>query len=299
LILVFGSINADLSFALDQAPAPGQTVLADRLTTQPGGKGANQAVAARRDGASVVMVGAVGDDALSAIALVGLRGAGVDLTRVVSHAETATGCASIWTDRAGRNQIAVALGANARVTADQVDPALLTPATTVLLQMETDPGQVAIVIRRARAAGSRVILNLAPAILLEADAPRLVDLLVVNEDEAQTLADAFQCAPQATALHTALGVGVIRTLGADGAEAATSVGTFTVAAPRVTAVDTTAAGDCFVGVLAAALDRGLPLNAAMQRGCVAAALACTQPGSQRSLPDAASIDAACLAQPVT
>jgi ribokinase len=292
LILVFGSINADLSFALDRLPVVGQTVVAERLVVQPGGKGANQAVAARRDGARVMMVGAMGDDALVAASLQGLRDAGVDLTHVVSHADTPTGCAAIWTDRDGRNQIVVALGANARVRADQVEAALLTSATTLVVQMETDPGQIATVIRRAGAGGCRVILNLAPAILLEAVTLRLVDLLVVNEDEAQTLADALGCDAAAAALHAELGVGVIRTLGADGAEAATDDGAFSAASPVVTVVDTTAAGDCFVGVLAAALDRGLPLRVAMRRACVAAALACTLAGSQRSLPDAAGIDAA-------
>jgi ribokinase len=149
-----------------------------------------------------------------------------------------------------------------------------------------------VVIRRARADGCRVILNLAPAVLLEAAALRLVDLLVVNEDEAQTLADDQGCGATAAALHAALGVGVIRTLGADGAEVATDDGVFSVASPVVTVVDTTAAGDCFVGVLAAALDRGLSLRVAMRRACIAAGLACTVAGSQRSLPDAAGIDAA-------
>jgi ribokinase len=294
LILVFGSINADLSFALDRLPVPGQTVLAERLVVQPGGKGANQAVAARRDGASVMMVGAVGDDALAAAALDGLRGAGVDFSRVASLSGVATGCASIWTDRDGRNQIAVALGANALVSANQVDTALLTPGTTLLVQMEGDPEQIAAVVRRGRGAGCRVVLNLAPAVLLETEALRLVDLLVVNEDEAQTLADAFGCDATAVGLREALGVGVIRTMGADGAEAATGEGVFSVASPVVDVVDTTAAGDCFVGVLAAGLDRGLPLAGAMRRACIAAALACTAAGSQRSLPDAARIDAAAL-----
>jgi len=293
LILVFGSINADLGFALDRLPVPGQTVLAERLVVQPGGKGANQAVAARRDGARVMMVGAIGDDALATASLQGLREAGVDLTHVASHADTPTGCASIWTDRDGRNQIVVALGANARVRADQVQAALLTPVTTLVLQMEADPAQIATIIHRARVGGCRIILNLAPAVLLEATALRQVDLLVVNEDEAQTLADALGCGASAAALHAALGVGVIRTLGADGAEAATDDGAFSVVSPVVTVVDTTAAGDCFVGVLAAALDRGLSLRAAMRRACIAAALACTRAGSQHSLPDAAGIDAAC------
>ena len=258
-ILVFGSINADLLFRMDRLPAAGQTLLAAAMTVQPGGKGANQAVAARNDGATVHMVGAVGDDALAAPALDGLRRAGVDLGAVRHHAGQATGCASICTDREGRNQIAVALGANALLTADQVPASLLSPATTVVLQMEASQGEIEAVIRRAREAGCRIILNLAPALPLDRAALRLLDLLVVNEDEAATLAETLACAADAGALHAALAVGVIRTMGAEGAEAATSAVTCRAASPRVQAVDTTAAGDCFVGVLAAALARGIDL----------------------------------------
>ena len=291
MILVFGSINADLVFRMERTPVPGQTLLADALTIQPGGKGANQAVAAARDGAAVRMVGAVGDDGLAAIALEGLQAAGVDLGGVRRLTGTATGCASICTDREGRNQIAVALGANRQVLASQVADALLGPGTTVLLQMEGDAGEITTLLRRARAAGCRTILNLAPAVPLEPEALRLVDLLVVNEDEAAALAAHLRCQAEAAALQAALGIGVIRTLGADGAEAMTAEGALCMAAPQVAAVDTTAAGDCFVGVLAAALDRGAGLEAAMRRACTAAALACTVAGSQRSLPDAAAINA--------
>lgn len=290
-IVVFGSINADLVFRMQRTPVPGQTLLADTLTTQPGGKGANQAVAARRDGATVQMVGAVGDDALALLALQGLRDAGVNLDAVRHLPGIPTGCASICTDRDGRNQIAVALGANRHVTADQVTAPMLGPHTTVLLQMEGDPAEIAAVVRRARAAASRIILNLAPAVPIEPEILRMLDILVVNEDEAATLADATACGPEAASLHKALGVGVIRTLGAAGAEAATRQGTSRVQAPPVAAVDTTAAGDCFVGVLAAALSRGLTLDDAICRACFAASLACTVVGSQRSLPRAADIDA--------
>ncbi len=291
MILVFGSINADLIFHMQQTPQPGQTLLAETLVMQPGGKGANQAAAAARDGAAVRLVGAVGEDGLAGIALHGLERAGVNLVDVRRLPGIATGCASICTDQAGRNQIVVALGANQHATADQIDPALLRPGATLLLQMEGDPEAIATVIRRGRAAGCRIILNLAPAVPLPTGVLRLLDLLVVNEDEAETLAALLGCTRDAGALHAALGVRVIRTLGAEGAEAATADGQVHVAAPRVRAVDTTAAGDCFVGVLAAALERGLDLPDAMRRACTAAALACTVAGSQQSLPDAAAIDA--------
>jgi ribokinase len=294
MIVVFGSINADLLFRMDRTPSPGQTLLAQQLTMQPGGKGANQAVAARLDGADVRMVGAVGDDPLASMALRGLQSAGVELE--LRHlVGVATGCAAICTDSDGRNQIAVALGANAHASADQVAATLLDPQTTLLLQMETDPAQVAALIHRANAAGSRIILNLAPALPLDPAALRLVDLLVVNEDEAEELARSLGCAGTAGSLHAALKIGIIRTLGAAGAEAATQDGLCRAAPPAVHAIDTTAAGDCFVGVLAASLERDLSLTAAMQRACTAAALACTKPGSQTSLPDAAAIDAAMLA----
>ena len=287
MILVFGSINADLVFRMERVPGPGQTLLAEALDVQPGGKGANQAVAAARDGATVRMIGAVGEDALA-----GLQAAKVGLEGVRRLPGAATGCASICTDREGRNQIAVALGANRHVAASWVEDALLEPGITVLLQMEADPQAVAAVMRRARDAGCRVVLNLAPAVPLAAKVLALTDLLVVNEDEAATLGRALGCGEDAAALHAALGVDAIRTLGAAGAEAATPAGLLRVPAPHVRAVDTTAAGDCFVGVLAAALDRGASLEAAMHRACAAASLACATPGSQRSLPDAATIDTA-------
>ncbi len=292
MIVVFGSLNADLVFRMARAPTAGQTLLADSLTTQPGGKGANQAVAAAQDGARVALVGAIGTDALAAITLPGLEAAGVDLS-ALRRVELPTGCASICTDHDGRNQIAVAPGANLAAHAEQVPDALLGPGTTLVLQMETPREAVEALIRRARAAAGRVILNLAPALPLDRAALAQLDLLVVNEDEAAMLAALLGTAVTAAALHAALGVGVILTLGAAGAEAATAEGVLAVPAPPVTAVDTTAAGDCFVGVLASGLDRGLALAPAMRRAVAAASLACQREGSQRSLPWRAQTDAAC------
>lgn len=291
-VVVFGSINADLIFRVETLPAPGQTLMASGLTVEPGGKGANQAAAAARDGAPVHMAGAVGTDALAATAIAGLDAAGVDLSRV-SRGDQPTGCASICTDRDGRNQIAVAPGANLAARSDAVEDALLGPGSVLVTQMEADPAQTASLIRRAHAQGARTIHNLAPAAELPPDALRLLDMLVVNEDEAAWLARREHLpGSSAAALHAALGITVIRTLGGDGLEWAGLDGHGRLPAAPVQAVDTTAAGDCFVGVLAAALHRGEPLPDALRRANAAAGLACTRPGSQGSLPTAAETDTA-------
>ncbi|MBV8592520.1 MAG: ribokinase [Acetobacteraceae bacterium] len=291
MIVVFGSINADLIFVMQHLPQPGQTLLAQELRIEAGGKGANQAVAAARDGAEVVMAGAVGADNLAESGLVGLRGAGVDLSRVVP-ADAATGCASICTDAAGRNQIAVAPGANLLARERQVEDGLLGPGTTLLVQMETEGQETERLILRARSHGARILLNLAPALPLALQALQATDLLVINEDEAACLANRLGSGVDAGALHAALGVTVIRTLGGEGAEAADNDGLIRLPASPVEVVDTTGAGDCFVGVLGAALDKGIALAQALRRAGTAAALSCTRRGTQSSLPTAAEIDAA-------
>ena len=291
MITVFGSINLDLIFALPAIPRSGETLLTKGVTIAPGGKGANQAVAAALDGASVAMAGAVGRDALAASALGLLQDAGVDLSRVI-EADAATGCAAIAVDPQGHNAIAVGSGANLLARADQMEDARLGPGNILVLQMEVDRQQTQALIRRARAAGTRIILNLAPAAPLALDALSAVDLLVVNESEAAWLAEYLGCFPDAVGLRAALGVDVVRTLGEKGSELAAPDGLSVLAAHSVEAVDPTAAGDCFVGVLAAGLDRGMTLEAALRRATAAAGICCTRAGSQNSLPNAAETDAA-------
>ena len=286
MIVVFGSINLDLIFPLPHIPSPGETVLGPSVRIEPGGKGANQAVAAARDGAKVVMVGAIGTDTLAEGALRLLSEAGVDLSRV-RHTTAGTGCAAIAVDPAGRNAIAVASGANLLVTADQVEDALLTPDTILLLQMEVPAAETAALIARAKASGARIVLNLAPAAALPETALRALDLLVVNETEAAWIGQHLGENGTAAALQAKLGVKTLCTLGEAGVETATG----RIPARAIVPVDTTAAGDCFVGVLAAALDRGLDLNAAIQRAIVAASICCTRAGSQGSIPTAAETDA--------
>ncbi len=289
MILVFGSINLDTIYRLPLLPSPGQTVLGT-ATTEPGGKGANQAAAVARAGATVAMAGAVGRDANAAPALAGLRAAGVDLARV---AETAlpTGTAAICVDPAGENQIAVAAGANTLARATQVSDADLAPATTVLLQHEVSAEESIALAARARRRGARVILNLAPATGFDPALLLHIDWLVVNESEAHTVAAHLQVPPDLPTLAAKLrpSTGIIRTMGAAGVEWTTGADFAREPAHSVTVVDTTAAGDCFTGVFAAALSRGLTPSLAIRCANRAAALCCTRPGSQRSLPTAAEI----------
>lgn len=291
MIILFGSINLDLIFSLPSIPRPGETVLGPATRIEPGGKGANQAVAAARDGAAVIMAGAVGHDALSDAALGLLRAAEVNLDRVVA-VQASTGCAAIAVDPHGNNAISVGSGANLFARASQVEDPLLGPGATVVLQMEVQPAETAELIARARARGVRVVLNLAPATALPEAALRSVDVLVVNDTEAAWLASHLECEASAVSLRDRLGgVAVVLTRGGEGAEIASGDATWHEPARQVQAVDTTAAGDCFVGVLAHRLDRGDTLRAAVRRASTAAALCCTRPGSQGSIPTRLETDA--------
>ena len=306
MIVVFGSINLDIVFPLARLPTPGATVLGDGYRLVPGGKGANQALAAARDGAVVRMVGAVGADGFAPLALAALQDAGIDLSGVEVVAAP-TGCAAVCVAASGENQIAVASGANRLVAAAQVPDALLTPATVLVLQMEVPPAEIAAVMARAKARGARTIWNFAPALAEGVGRDRLAaaDMLVANEGEAAALAAGLGLAAGAPlelapALAGALGNTVVVTLGGAGSVLADRDGRWRAGALPVTPVDTTAAGDAFVGVLAAAIDRGQGPVAAVHRASVAAGLACLTPGAQTSLPTAAEIDRnlARLPQPV-
>jgi ribokinase len=294
MIVVFGSIIVDHLFAVPVLPRRGETVLGEAYSVMPGGKGANQAMAAACDGASVHLVGAVGSDHLASMALGSVRRVGVDLSavRTVSHP---TGAAAVGIDAKGENQIMVAAGANLAVEAEWLE-GLLTPETTLVLQRELRQGETEKAIARAVQAKSRVILNLAPALDLAEEALRAADILVVNEIEAAALAAGFSLpASTAMALAAALGTTVIVTLGEQGAQTWHEGHAWHTPALKVDVTDSTGAGDAFVGVLAAALDRGLALDAAVRRACVAGSLSCRATGAQAALPDSAAIDMA-LAQ---
>ena len=285
MILVFGSINIDLSLPVPHLPAAGETVLGGDYLLAPGGKGANQALAARRAGAEVALAGAVGEDGFADAALALLRQDGVDLALVRTVARP-TGCATIIVDAGGENLIAVAPGANAEVMAAQVPDALLGPRTLVVAQREVPPGETAALFRRGRARGARTLLNLAPAGALDAASLADIDLLVANGGEAATLDG------EPAMIARRLSQGLIVTRGAAGATAFLAEGSrLDIPALAIAPVDTTGAGDTFVGVLAAGLDGGLPLAAALRRAGAAAALCCLNRGAQPAMPGAAAIDA--------
>lgn len=293
MLLVFGSVNVDLLFRVEALPRPGETVLCPGYEVAAGGKGANQATAAARAGAAVRMIGHVGDDGFGQFARAALEAAGVDCTNVVTS-RRATGVAVIGVDRAAENQILVASGANRDTGAEQVADADLAPGVTLLCQNEVPPEATSALLERAKARGARTILNLAPAGAVPPRVLSALDVLVVNEVEGRLAAgqsEAADVAAFARDLARRHQLTCVVTLGAEGALAIGPEGGQRIAALPVEPVDTTGAGDAFVGALAASLDLGDDLGMALRRASVAAGLACTGLGAQTSQPTAAQIAA--------
>jgi ribokinase len=296
MITVFGSINVDLVCRVAHLPHPGETVSGQDYVLIPGGKGANQALAARRAGAGVRLIGTIGDDDLGKVALSELTPAGVDLSGV-SRRQGTTGVAIIPVDDAGENMIVLSPGANAVTRAEQVPAGGIGRGDTLLLQMEVPFEENLKVARAAAAAGARVVLSVAPFLALSPEEVAAVSILVVNQHEAADFARSLQLAGDGaeatvTALSARLGRTVIATLGPDGAIAAGSDGVIKVPAIPVKPVDTTGAGDTFAGVLAAYLDEGADMRSAMARAAAAGSLACTRHGAQPSFPMRTEIEAA-------
>jgi ribokinase len=295
-VAVVGSLNMDLIARTPRIPQPGETILGSEFCTAPGGKGANQAVAAARLGAQVSMVGRVGSDAFAQPMLASLTAAGVDHRHVIQDAQAATGVALIVVDDGGQNSIVVAPGANARLSPADVDAAraAIAAAHVLLLQLESPLEAVTRAAELAHAHGVTVVLNPAPARELPAELLALVDVLVPNESETAILTGlpaSGQAEVQAAALLE-LGVGAaLLTLGERGALLARPEGTKHVPAFRVTPVDTTAAGDAFVGGFAAALAEEKSPIEAVRWGCAAGALATTKLGAQPSLPTRQEVEA--------
>lgn len=292
MILVFGSLNVDLVVPVAQLPVAGETVLGESYRIVAGGKGANQALAARRAGAEVRMVGAVGRDGFAAIALQELVAAGVDIDGV-ARVDAPTGAAFIGVDPQGQNQITVASGANLRARSEQVQDAWLRPPGLLLLQMEVPEAENWSLLKRARKAGLSTLLNVAPARPLPTSVLPLIDWLIVNELEVVTVAAAAghrtQDPYEAGARLASGGTQTLVTLGAKGAVAFMKGEAWQVDALPVRVLDTTAAGDAFVGAFAAALDSGQRLPEALRWASAAGGLACTVAGAQPSLPAHAAI----------
>lgn len=295
MIIVFGSINIDLVTRVERLPAAGETVLGPDYAIHPGGKGANQALAARRAGASVALVGAVGRDEFGTTALSLLAEDGVDLHHV-ARVEAPTGAAFIAIDRSGANQIVVAAGANARAEAAALKQLPLGERTILLLQREVPEAACIAAAETVKRAGGRVILNLAPAGAPAATLLALTDILIVNEHEARILADALgweASEPGAVAqrVDAERGIACVATLGAAGVVGWSGGVRRRLEAPQIEVVDTVAAGDSFTGAFAAALASGLGFSSALQRGLAAGSLACTRAGAQPSIPRAEAITA--------
>lgn len=293
MLTVFGSIIIDNIFSVPSLPRPGETVLADDLIIGPGGKGANQAVAAAKSGAEVAMVGSVGEDASARLSMAAFEAAGVD-TSGVHEVAGPTGSAAVLVDRGGANAISVAPAANHKTRAAQMTEALWQQTTTLLMQMEIPFGEIEAAIFEARARGVRSILNLAPAAPLGIEALKALDVLVANEVELEMLAEILDLGPgshEDLARKAALTLGhpVAVTLGAAGAILTSGTDVCQAPALDITPVDTTGAGDAFCGVFAAALDAGLTSQEALIRGCIAGSLSCLKTGAQESLPTAEEI----------
>ncbi|GGF10278.1 ribokinase [Aliidongia dinghuensis] len=302
MILVFGSVNIDLVARVAAIPRPGETVLAGGYETLHGGKGANQAVAAARASlpGRVTLAARVGTDGFGAAALKNLKANGVDVAQVATGPEP-TGCAFITVDERAENAITVASGANGALDRSAVAPGALDAHTTAVLQMEVPFGESLAVARLVRAAGGRVIWNFAPVpagftAAAQNDLLAATDILVVNEHEATAAAallgdDGLDFRAAGERLARAGDLTCIVTAGAEGAFVFHADGRReTAAAPPIRPVDTTGAGDTFVGILASGLDEGLPLRVALTRACRGASLACLAAGAQPGMPTRAVLD---------
>jgi len=299
-IVLFGSSNTDMTVRVPRLPAPGETVLGGSFATTPGGKGANQAVAARRAGAEVVFVAAVGDDDLGRQAVERYRGEGIDVGHVRVVPGAASGVALIYVDDGGENMIAVASGANLHLTPDDVAALpgdLFRPGDVLVAGLEIPYETALAAMRRGRAAGMTVILNPAPA--PEPGDPRVAELLAEadvatpNRGEARSLAGPGRGDdPLALAgrIRSRGPKTVVVTLGSEGCLATTGGEVYEVPSRKVEAVDAVGAGDAFNGALAAVLAEGRPLGEALAWATAAAALAVTRPGAQSALPTREAID---------
>lgn len=296
-IVVIGSINIDLVARVPRIPQPGETVLGKDLLLFPGGKGANQAVGAARLGAKTALVGRVGDDPFGNRLIAGLEAAAVDTRGVLITPGVASGAALITVDHDGENAIAVASGANSRVTPHDIDHVhdLIATARVCLLQLELPIETVIHAIRVCRNAGVETILDYAPAI---ADPPAgllNVDILTANLEEAARLSgERFAAHGEHKVALAAIGAlgpsRVVVKLGNEGAVWLDGERFDRVAAHRIVPVDTTAAGDAFTAALGVARSRGEPLTRAVRYANASGAAACLKMGAQPSLPTPVEVE---------
>lgn len=298
MIVAFGTINVDLVTAVSRFPVPGETVKGADYTVHPGGKGANQALAARRAGAEVTLCGAVGTDEFADRALVNLLAAGVDVSGV-HRSSSPTGLYMIAIDPTAENLMIGANAANNDAHAHLLAPLFVSPgaATRITLLTQNSLGVCEVVqaIAMARQVGCRVVYNAAPAVKTDIATFRAADVVIVNEHEARAYAEMFGLKTDplefARGFAALIDRAVVVTLGGEGMIAAIDGACFAARPPAITPVDTTGAGDAFCGALAAALDRGVPLKRAVLEGLASGSIACLKFGAQSSFGDRAAIEA--------
>jgi ribokinase len=298
-VVVAGSINMDVVATAERHPAVGETVAGQQVLYFPGGKGANQAVAAAKLGAETILIGRLGADAFGAELRTFLARQGVDLSLVRESADAHTGTAIITIAKAD-NTIVVVPGTNGLVSADDVARATLVKGDVAVSQFEIPLSAIAAFFRNARAAGAATILNPAPARVVGAELLGLVDILVLNETELGLLsgkalsdADKIECfVDAAKALRISERQTICVTLGKRGVVALTGDEALIVRGRAVTAVDTTGAGDCFIGALAAQLAQGAALRDALRYANIAASISVQRMGAAPSMPTAAEVAAA-------
>ena len=290
-IVVVGSTMIDMMTYVERVPAAGETVVGDRFTQGFGGKGANQAVMARRLGAEVVMVNSVGDDIYGEMTIENLAREGIDVTSITRTAGVSSGVAPIWVEPDGTNRIIVVPGANDHLTSEQAGRAVdATPEVQLVLgQFEVPQSVTAAAFDAARRRGALTVLNPAPAAPVSPDLLAVTDWLIPNEVEFAHLAaasgiDGSRIDDAIAALAARTGVSLVVTLGAEGAAVCVDGGVVRVATPSVRAVDTTGAGDAFVGAFAYGLARGKSPAKAAELGCRSASISVTRRGTQTSFP---------------
>ncbi len=294
-VVVVGSANTDMVVRVPQLPCPGETLLGSAFALMPGGKGANQAVAAARLGAVVTFVGCVGADGFGDMLVLNLENEGINTQFVIRDPDAQTGVALITVDENfGENTIVVAPGANARLSPALVDmaAAALRDADVMLCQLEIPTETVLSALQIARAAGVTTILNPAPAQTLSAEMLSFVSVLTPNQTEAaQILGGDYDPSASALMLKRRGVENVVVTLGADGARLVTAKKNTSIPAfPAENIVDTTAAGDCFNGALAVALGEGQTLEEAVKFANAAASLSVESEGAQPSLPNRLAVN---------
>ena len=296
-VFVVGSINQDFVLSVERRPAPGETVTDARLATHNGGKGANQAAAAALLGASVAFLGRVGDDGFGGPLVRSLADKGVDTSLVKEVLDSSTGAAFITVTPDGENAITVAPGANRRLTTEDVEEASgsIGEARILVAQMEVPPEVVLGAVEVAAGSGTRALVNLAPPFEVPQVLLEKLDPLVINEHEAAFLlgerVEGVDGALEAVPKLLSLGPGsVVVTLGEDGAVFSGGESAQHLTAPRVKVVDTTGAGDAFVGALAAMLAGDAPLEDAVAYAVRAGAAAVTEAGAQGALPTPETVE---------